>query len=86
MRVGQEITALQSMGISLTRFIVMPRLVGAGRMEIQLVKAQVEIPLGEGHVILRLVRETAGLLDRVGPHRLAVFGRPRQKTYTLFRS
>jgi phospholipid/cholesterol/gamma-HCH transport system permease protein len=29
MRVGQEITALESMGISLTRFIVMPRLVGA---------------------------------------------------------
>jgi phospholipid/cholesterol/gamma-HCH transport system permease protein len=29
MRVGKEITALEAMGISVTRFIVMPRLVGA---------------------------------------------------------
>jgi phospholipid/cholesterol/gamma-HCH transport system permease protein len=29
MRVGQEIAALEAMGINLTRFIVMPRLVGA---------------------------------------------------------
>jgi len=28
MRVGQELTALEAMGISLTRFIVMPRLIG----------------------------------------------------------